>query len=41
MELPETVSFYPLAPNIVNRGKWFGSPANFKWTDKGDNMEVE
>jgi hypothetical protein len=27
--------------SIVNRGKWFGSLANIKGTDKGDNMEVE
>lgn len=26
---------------IVNRGEWLGSPANFKGTDKGDNMDVE
>jgi hypothetical protein len=36
-------SFNWLKLNIfkVNRGKWFGSLANFKGTDKGDNMEVE
>jgi hypothetical protein len=26
--------------NIVNRGKWFGSPANFKGLTK-ETMEVE
>ena len=30
-----------LHSSIVNRGEWLGSPANFKGTDKGDNMDVE
>ena len=30
-----------LGLTIVNRGEWLGSPANFKGTDKGDNMDVE